>query len=182
MEFKTVDIWDENLWGDARPLYMEAFGEKGAKSIKIIKNMLLHNIAELHIGYKNSEAVAMALTGKLINDKVMIIDYLTVLGRLRNSGVGKAFVEYLVKKSIDEGYINVIIEVESEKTQENISRIHFWKVCGFHFTEYIHHYIWVPETYHAMYYPITEEQQNVTGEELFAYINDFHRRSFRGSK
>ncbi|MGG0740987.1 hypothetical protein [Niallia taxi] len=70
MEIKTVAKWDEELWQDANTLYNEAFGEKGAKPVKIIKNMLAKGIAELHVGYSDKKPVVMALTGKLTNDKV----------------------------------------------------------------------------------------------------------------
>ncbi|KAB7665375.1 GNAT family N-acetyltransferase [Bacillus sp. B1-b2] len=147
--------------------------------------MLLQNMAELHVGYSDSVPVAMALTGRLSSEQVMIIDYLTVTAGKRNRGLGRFFVDYLVKKSMIEDYNKVIIEVESEETKENKARIQFWKNCGFLFTDYIHHYIWVPEPYHAMYYPISissAEQNKVTGEELFTYINKFHRLCFRGGK
>jgi hypothetical protein len=70
MRIKTVGTWDDELWQDASPLFLEAFGDKGAKLFHIIKNMFAQGIAELHVGYKESVAVVMALTGKLVSDKV----------------------------------------------------------------------------------------------------------------
>ncbi|WP_243300028.1 GNAT family N-acetyltransferase [Bacillus litorisediminis] len=180
MNIKTVGIWDDELWQDVSSLYLDAFGDKGAKPVKIIKNMFAQGIAELHVGYIESVAVVMALTGKLVSDRVMIIDYLAVTEKERGHGLGKHFVDYLREKAVEEGYQKLIIEVESENTPENKRRIHFWQSCGFLLTEYVHHYIWVPETYHAMYLPLIAESRKVTGEELFVYINTFHRLSFRG--
>ncbi|WP_050182077.1 GNAT family N-acetyltransferase [Domibacillus robiginosus] len=180
MKIKTVSAWNDDLWQDASPLYMEAFGDKGAKPVKIIKNMFTQGIAELHVAYDESAAVAMALTGKLALDRVMIIDYLAVSPKKRDQGLGKHFVDYLRKKAGDEGYQKLIIEAESEETPDNKRRIHFWQSCGFVLTEYVHHYIWVPETYQAMYLPLAADSGKVTGEELFVFINTFHRLSFRG--
>ncbi|MDZ5472834.1 GNAT family N-acetyltransferase [Bacillus sp. 31A1R] len=180
MNIITTGVWDDDLWRDAGPLYLEAFGDKGAKPVKIIKNMFEQGMAELHVGYNESKAVGMALTGKLESDKVMIIDYVAVSEKERGHGLGKHFVDYLRQKAVDYGYQKLIIEVESEDTLENRKRIEFWQSCGFHLTEYVHHYIWVPETYHAMYLPMITEQRKETGEELFKYINTFHRLSFRG--
>ncbi|WP_409300382.1 GNAT family N-acetyltransferase [Peribacillus sp. SCS-155] len=182
MKIKTVGSWDDELWPDASRLYLEAFGEKGAKPVKIIKNMFARGIAELHVGYKESAPVVMALSGKLVSDRVMIIDYLAVSEKERGKGLGKHFVDYLRQKAVAEGYQKLIIEAESEETPENRSRIHFWQSCGFILTEYVHHYIWVPETYHAMYLPLMADCREITGEELFVYINTFHRLSFQGRR
>lgn len=180
MRIKTVGTWDDELWQDAWPLYSEAFGEKGAKPVHIIRNMFTQGIAELHVGYNKSRAVSMALTGKLLSDKVMIIDYLAVSEKERGSGLGKYLVDYLREKAASEGYQKLVIEAESEETPNNTRRIHFWLSCGFFLTQYVHHYIWVPETYHAMFVPLNGDSRKVTGEELFEHINTFHRLSFRG--
>lgn len=180
MRIITVGTWDDELWQDASPLFLEAFGDKGAKPVHIIKKMFAQGIAELHVGYKESVAVVMALTGKLVSDKVMIIDYLAVSEKERGYGLGKHLFDYLRQKAVAEGYQKLIIEVESEETPDNRRRIHFWQSCGFFLTKYVHHYIWVPETYHAMYVPLNADSRKVTGEELFVYINIFHRLSFRG--
>lgn len=182
MEIKTVAKWDEELWQDANTLYNEAFGEKGAKPVKIIKNMLAKGIAELHVGYSDKKPVVMALTGKLTNDKVMLIDYLAVSETERNQGIGKQFVALMRQKAIAEGYEMLIIEAESEMTPDNRRRMAFWQTCGFQLTAYIHTYIWVPETYQAMYLPLTDKVTEKHGEELFVYINTFHRLSFSGVK
>ncbi|WP_179863814.1 hypothetical protein [Priestia megaterium] len=50
MEIRTICTWDDELWKNASPLYLEAFGDKGAKSVKIIKSMFAQGIAELHVG------------------------------------------------------------------------------------------------------------------------------------
>ncbi len=180
MEIKTISSWDEELWQDACPLYTEAFGDKGAKPVKVIKNMFAQGIAELHVGYINVIPVVMALTGKLVEERVVIIDYLAVAKKERGQGLGKRFVEYFERKAFSEGYQKIIIEAEAEETSENKQRIHFWQACGFLLTEYVHHYIWVPEIYHAMYLPLSTETKTESGEELFGYITTFHRRSFQG--
>ncbi|MFE4029964.1 GNAT family N-acetyltransferase [Priestia sp. YIM B13551] len=179
MEIRTICTWDDELWKNASPLYLEAFGDKGAKSVKIIKSMFAQGIAELHVGYNKSIPVVMSLTGKLVSDQVLIIDYLAVSEKERGHGLGKHFVDYLRQKAAAEGYPKLIIEVESKETLDNRRRISFWQSCGFLLTEYVHHYVWVPETYRAMYLPLIADSRKTTGEELFVYINTFHRLSFR---
>jgi GNAT superfamily N-acetyltransferase len=180
MKIKTFYTWDDELWQNVSPLYLKAFGEKGAKTVRIIKNMFAQGIAELHVGYKDSVAVVMSITGKLVSDQMLIIDYLAVSEKERGHGLGKHFVDYLRQKAVAEGYQKLIIEAESEETLDNRRRISFWQSCGFLLTEYVHHYIWVPETYCAMYLPLIADSRKTTGEELFVYINTFHRLSFRG--
>ncbi|MCU9614871.1 GNAT family N-acetyltransferase [Caldibacillus lycopersici] len=181
MKIITVDSWDDAIWKDAAPLYFEAFGNKGAKPEKVIKNMFAKQIAELHVAYKDSVAVAMAITGTLDNDKVIIIDYLAVAKKERGHGLGKYFVHYLREKAACERFNKIIIEIESDVTPENNSRVRFWQACGFLLTTYVHHYIWVPETYQAMYFPLVLDEKMQTGEELFIFINRFHGLSFRGA-
>ncbi|GAA0343755.1 hypothetical protein GCM10008967_37760 [Bacillus carboniphilus] len=181
MNIISVSEWNDALWQDASPLYIEAFGDKGAKSVKIIKNMFAQGIAELHVGYIDSKAVVMALIGKLVSERVLIIDYLAVSKEVRGHGLGKQFVDNLREKAVDEGYQKIIIEAESEDTPDNKRRIHFWQSCGFILTEYVHHYIWVPETYHAMYLTLLPGLKKEAGEELFRYIITFHKLSFRMS-
>ncbi|OLO27500.1 hypothetical protein BTA37_24900 [Priestia megaterium] len=180
MEIRTICTWDDELWQNASPLYLEAFGDKGAKPVKIIKNMFAQGIAELHVGYNKSIPVVMSLTGKLVSNQMLIIDYLAVSEKERGHGLGKHFVDYLRQKAAAEGYQKLIIEVESKETLDNRRRIGFWQSCGFLLTEYVHHYVWVPETYRAMYLPLIADSRKTTGEELFMYINTFHRLSFRG--
>lgn len=180
VEIRTICTWDEEIWQNASPLYLEAFGDKGAKPVKIIKNMFAQGIAELHVGYNKSIPVVMSLTGKLVSNQMLIIDYLAVSKKERGHGLGKRFVDYLRQKAAAEGYQKLIIEAESEETPDNRRRINFWQSCGFLLTEYVHHYVWVSETYRAMYLPLIADSRKTTGEELFVYINTFHRLSFRG--
>lgn len=183
MKIKSVVTWDDKLWQDVCALYLGAFEDKGAKPVKILKNMFAKGIAELHVGYSDSVAVVMAITGRLVSDRVMIIDYLAVAEKERGRGLGKQLVDYLRQKAVAEGYQQIIIEVESEETADNKRRIRFWQTCGFLLTDYVHHYIWVPEPYQAMYLSLDADRRKVTGEELFVYINNFHRISFlRGGK
>ena len=70
MKIKTVCTWDDELWQEVSPLYIEAFGDKGAKPVKIINNMFAQGIAELHVGYNKSGA-EQALS--LFTDDLLVI-------------------------------------------------------------------------------------------------------------
>jgi GNAT superfamily N-acetyltransferase len=106
MKIKTICNWNDELWQEIGTLYIEAFGDKGAKPSQIIKNMLTQGTAELHVGYKDSVAIVMALTGKLVNERIMIIDYLAVSAKERGHGLGKQFVDYLRQKAATGGIKN----------------------------------------------------------------------------
>jgi GNAT superfamily N-acetyltransferase len=172
----TVESWDEALWNRAKPVYEDAFGGKGAKPEKIIRNMFKKNIAQLHMLFENTEVVAMAISGHVREGSPLIIDYLAVSNKFQKQGYGKSLVNYIIKWS---GTEKIFIEVECEETVENLTRIRFWENCGFVLTEYVHQYVWVPEPYKGMYLLLKGEDFTVKGEDIFKEIVEFHRLSFR---
>ncbi|WML44445.1 GNAT family N-acetyltransferase [Neobacillus sp. PS3-40] len=183
MEYTTVNHWDEELWKRASFIYDQAFKEKGAKPEKVIRNMFNKDICFLHLGIENSQVIAMAITGKLKGTQALLIDYLAVHVESQNKGIGLNFMEYIKEWSREnEKFDSMIIEVESENDPENHNRILFWKNCGFTLTNYIHHYIWVPEPYQAMFVKLLPNALlPSSGEELFNYISNFHKASYQGA-
>lgn len=183
MEFKTIYQWDEKLWTEVGPIYLQAFAEKGAKPEKIIRNMFRKQICFLHFGIAEDEIVSMALTGKMEGTSCLLIDYLAVHEKWQKLGLGMKLLEYIQEWSLYEGGCDsLIIEVESDETRENLARINFWKKCGFKLTDYIHHYIWVPEPYQAMYLKLqTDAILPEDGKDLFKNIGQFHKESYQGS-
>lgn len=180
MNFKTYDEWNEEVWAVARLIYKDAFEGKGAKPEPIIRNMFQKGICYLHVAYLGDQVVAMALTGKLKEISALLIDYLAVHPDFQKQGIGKKMVDYIHEWSFREDCFEaLIIEVEAEKTPENLARIHFWQKCGFILTDYVHHYIWVPEPYQAMYYQTNTTHKLYTGEDLFKHIGRFHKVSFQ---
>jgi GNAT superfamily N-acetyltransferase len=181
MEFITLHQWDEAWWHKAAPLYLQAF-PTGSKSEGIIRSMFTRGIAYLHLGVKDNEPVAVAITGTAKDDdgKVLIIDYLAVRADLRSQGIGEHFLERIRKWAEEEVRVKgVVIEVESEDTPINRRRKKFWEKCGFTLTSYIHTYIWVPEPYQAMVLPLSGSELPEDGESLFRYINRFHQEAYR---
>ncbi|WP_119149614.1 N-acetyltransferase [Cohnella faecalis] len=74
----------------------------------------------------------------------------------------------------------IIVEVEAEDNEENRSRIRFWERCGFTLTDYVHRYVWVPETYRAMYAKLdSDSSMPEDGKRLFGHITSYHNRAFR---
>jgi len=177
----TFDQWNEDIWEEVSPIYEQAFADKGAKPEKIIRNMFRKQICFLHIGFIDGRAAAMALTGKMNGTQSLLIDYLAVKNEQRGQGTGIRMLEYIEDWAItSENYTSLIIEVEAEETPENQTRVAFWKRCGFVLTDYIHHYIWVPEPYQAMYKILKPEKTFPTeGEILFTFIGQFHKASFQ---
>lgn len=181
MEFLTIDQWDEKLWEKASFIYFQAFQDKGCKPEKIIRNMFKKRICVLHLAIENSEVVAMALTGMLYGGESLLIDYLAVLKEVRGKGIGYRFVEYLKQWCKSNGqFSSILVEIESDLTPENIARQSFWIKCGFTLTDYIHHYIWVPEPYRTMFVNLYDKSElPEDGEKLFEYIGQFHKESFQ---
>lgn len=178
MIYKVINMWNEQLWKKASFIYNQAFREKGAKSEKIIRNMFIKQICSLHLIIEENEVIAMALIGVSKNNDVLIIDYLAVRRDYHKQGVGLSFLNHIKQWAFSNGFDQIIIEVESEQTTENSNRIRFWEKCGFTLTEYVHHYIWVPEAYQAMYINLKHLEKPKRGEKLFEYITHFHKESF----
>lgn len=181
MDFFTTEKWNETLWKKAKGIYLGAFGDKGGKPEKIIKNMFSQGICYLHVWVEAESAVAMALTGRVQGTPILLIDYLAVRQDLQGKGIGLFCVEKLKEWALSKKYEAILLEVESEETPDNLSRIRFWKKGGFVILDdYTHHYIWVPEPYKAMWHPLKPETvQMNTGREAFGYITAFHKESFR---
>ncbi len=182
MEFLTIDEWDEELWQMAEPVYQQAFRAHGGKSEKIIRSMFKKKMCHLQVVIDQSEAIAMALTGKLETLNALLIDYLAVREDRRKQGIGHMFTEYIKNWAGTAGHLDgIMIEVESEVTPTNLKRTHFWQQCGFTITDYVHTYVWVPEPYRAMYlnlHPQAKMPQD--GKTLFQHISQFHNKAYRG--
>jgi len=184
LELKTIDHWDEKLWNDKiSAIYHQAFDGKGAKPEKIIGNMFRKGLCYLHIGIMESQVVAIALTGKLEGTDALIIDYLAVHSHWQHRGIGMKMMKYIQDWSLTKGKVkSLVIEVESANTPETLARNQFWEKCGFTLTEYIHDYIWVPESYRAMFLKLVPDTKIPEhGEELFKYIERFHKASYQGA-
>jgi GNAT superfamily N-acetyltransferase len=179
MDFYTTAEWDEDIWDKAEQIYEQAFPKDGRKSRDIIRRMFEKNMCHLHIANHCTEVIAMALTALDKQTCVLIIDYIAIREDHRSKGYGKLFLNYIKKWTETTCCIGIIVEVEAEPSLENIRRIRFWEECGFRITEYIHHYIWVPEPYRAMYLNINQVNRlPEDGEKLFRYINEFHKKAY----
>jgi GNAT superfamily N-acetyltransferase len=182
LDYRTFVAWDEEAWGQIEPIYYQAFKEKGRKTKANFKQTLENRIGQLHIAKLDSEAVAMALTGMFEEDKILLIDYLAVRADLRDRGVGRGLLNYLVTWARENHQaVGAIVEIEADPTEENERRKRFWSSCGFIPTDYVHKYIWVPEPYRAMYLNLSPDARlPEDGETLFQYITEFHRKAYRG--
>lgn len=179
MEYKTICHWDEELWGKASIVYHQAFGVHAAKPDKIIRNMFRKGLCYLHIAFDQNEMIAMALTGKIRGGKTLLIDYLAISEKKRNQGIGLEFMEELKVWANKEHVDSLLIEVEYQIASEK-ALVHFWERCGFVLSEYIHQYTWVPQPYQAMYLKLRKDSKlPTTGKELFIYIEQFHKESYK---
>lgn len=183
MNMQTIEEWDEVLWQKAEPIYHHAFPAHGRKKRELIKRMFAKKLCYLHVLTDNDdEAVAMALTGKTetADASALLIDYFAVQMKRRNQHIGQRFMAELREWARTLPYTDgIIVEVEAEESPLNQSRIRFWQACGFTLTDYVHSYIWVPETYKAMYdelHPASRLPKD--GQRLFALITAFHKKAY----
>jgi len=181
MEFKTVEKWDELLWNEAEKIYEDAFPAHSRKKSTLIQKMFEKKMCFLHIAFIENEMVAMALSGKIDNPEILILDYIAVKNGYQLHGIGRKFVEYIKNWSHEyEKFSLIVVEVEADEDLINKKRIEFWTKCGFHLTDYVHSYIWVPETYKAMFYSI-KPTISPDGQDLFSYITEFHKKGYKGT-
>ncbi|UJF36213.1 GNAT family N-acetyltransferase [Paenibacillus hexagrammi] len=123
----------------------------------------------------------MALTGVDQEAKALLIDYIAIRQDARGKGCGRLMLDHIKQWArAAAGCKGMIVEVESEPTDENTRRIHFWESVGFHLTPYVHQYIWVPEPYQAMYVNFNQEDPlPEDGKALFKSITGFHEKAYR---
>ncbi|WP_219837301.1 GNAT family N-acetyltransferase [Paenibacillus sp. R14(2021)] len=182
MNVETSKQWNEALWLKAEAIYEEAFPEHGRKTRTIVRRMLEREIAALHVWSESNDTIAMALTAFDTTSEALIIDYLAVRRSCQGLGIGQLCIRQLSDWALRTmpGCRGMIIEAEAEQTPENASRIRFWKKAGFTLTDYIHHYIWVPETYHAMVLSFhAENPLTHDGKALFKAITRYHEKAYR---
>ncbi|WP_123040210.1 GNAT family N-acetyltransferase [Cohnella candidum] len=181
MAFHTYDGLDSPYGRQAMELYDEAFPREGRKPDHIIAGMFAKKLSRLHVEVDGGEVSAMAIDGLLPESDWLVIDYLAVRKGKRGQGIGRTFVRELESwaRSGERKLAGLLLEAEADPGQENVDRVRFWESCGFIATEYVHHYIWVPETYRAMYLPFDPDfQPSDRGESLFRHIERFHKKAF----
>ncbi|MFB9274337.1 GNAT family N-acetyltransferase [Cohnella cellulosilytica] len=185
MEHLTTNEWNEALWAEADAIYREAFPEHGRKSEAIVRRMFERGLCALHVWRIEGEAAAMALTSYDDRSGLLVVDYIAVRQARQGQGIGRRCVLQLRDwiSRAQPGCHGIVIEVEAEETEENARRICFWQSAGFRLTDYVHAYVWVPETYRAMALgfdaalPLTDD-----GRELFKTITRYHERAYRKTK
>lgn len=181
LSFRSTEGWDDRLWEQAEPIYAEGFPAHSRKPEKIIRSMFQKGMCRLHLSYLDGKPAGMALSGPDDGRGIWLVDYLAVAGRLRGRGVGRRLLEDIRREAeAYPGCRGMLVEAEAEPTQENTDRIRFWEACGFQLTDYVHHYIWVPEPYRAMVLSFPgREPLGTDGRELFMTITRFHERAYR---
>lgn len=182
IDYRVTSVWDEILWRKVEPVYREAFPEQRGKSNGVIRRMFERKLSELHTWTEAGEVIAMALTSADRAANVLVLDYLAVRANRRGSGIGWHCVEAIRKwAATSESCRAVIIETEADETEENAERIKFWQKVGFQLTNHVHPYIWVPETYYAMYLPLDPSfKPDDDGKSLFKFITKYHEKAYRG--
>jgi GNAT superfamily N-acetyltransferase len=137
LEFLTIDHWDEELWNNAKTVYLQAFGKSG-KPEKIIRNMFSKKICQLHVLRIDERVIGIAISGIISKANALLIDYIAIHEEYRDQGVGSQFLTSIKNWAVSEHHLEaIIIEVESETTPTNLRRIQYWKNNDFIPTDYI---------------------------------------------
>ncbi|RIX50256.1 GNAT family N-acetyltransferase [Paenibacillus nanensis] len=183
LDYWITEEWNESQWLAAERIYEQAFPHGGRKNRDIIRRMFEKRMCQLHTIAHESEIVGMALTGIDKQVGALLIDYIAIREDVRGSGYGRLLLNRIKEWAQSAASCRgIIVEVEAERTEENSRRIHFWESCGFHLTDYLHHYIWVPEPYRAMVMSFEESNRLPhDGKLLFRSITKFHERAYRRS-
>ncbi|MCS7460552.1 GNAT family N-acetyltransferase [Paenibacillus doosanensis] len=181
LNYRISGEWDEERWNEAERIYEQAFPHEGRKSRAIIRRMFERRMCRLHTVARGGELAGMALTGIDKQARAVIIDYLAVRRDVRGTGIGRSLLGHIKQWARAEADAKgIIVEVESEPTEENKRRIRFWEANGFQLTSYVHQYIWVPEPYQAMYCSFSEtDRLPEDGKALFRSITRFHEKAYR---
>lgn len=181
MRYCTFEVWDEQAWSAAEPLFEEAFPPQGRKTTRHIRKIMDTRAGALHLALQGEEAVAMAVTGDLPEIDALLIDYIAVRGISRSRGIGREMMRRLEDDARARGLRGIVVEIEAEPSAENERRRAFWSSLGFASTEYVHKYRWVPETYRALCKELRPDAGLPRdGETLFRAITGFHRKIWGG--
>ncbi|GAA3401813.1 GNAT family N-acetyltransferase [Paenibacillus hodogayensis] len=181
MDYRVTAEWNETIWRLAEPIYRHAFPEHGRKPEAIIRRMFERGLCRLHTAAVDNETIAMALTGIDARASALLIDYIAVKREVQSRGYGRLFLERIRTWAETSARCRgIIVEVEADPSNENLRRIRFWEQCGFRLTDYVHHYIWVPEPYRAMALSFRQDDPLPDdGETLFRSITRFHQQAYR---
>ena len=185
LELRTSSVWSDALWTRVNPVYEASFPEHIRKPERIVRNMMSKMDVFLHEGILHGTTCSMALTGLSGDSRLLIVDYLAASPALRHHGIGRQTIRAIADWAKDTYEVEgLLIEAEADDSETGRSRMHFWEGCGFEATEYVHSYIWIPEKYRAMLLdlqsPSTANDKRLArdGEQLFTYIEAFHKASF----
>ncbi|MEC0227229.1 GNAT family N-acetyltransferase [Paenibacillus alba] len=182
LQYQTTSDWNEGLWLQAERVYNKAFPKHGRKNRSIVRRMFERGICTLHTWSEHEEVIVMALTAINEAAHMLIIDYIAVRQDQRGKGLGRICLRHIREwAETTANCRGIVIEVEADPSTENAERIRFWERVGFHLTDYVHTYIWVPETYRAMYMSLNEHEPLLNdGKLLFEYITEYHEKAYRG--
>ncbi|MBD3919362.1 GNAT family N-acetyltransferase [Paenibacillus sp. PR3] len=181
--YHVTDQWDEERWNAAELIYEEAFPLDGKKTRTIVKGMFAKRMCQLHTLEQDGKMVGMAISGVDASASALILDYLAVRANDRGTGIGRLLLDRIKEWAREQqGCRGLIVEV-AEATADNEQRIRFWQSNGFELTDYVHHYIWVPEPYRAMAFSYdSSDKLPDDGKQLFKSITRFHEKAYRGMK
>lgn len=111
-------------WLRIRLLYRRAFPRYERKPFKIIRRMHKEGRTDVWLAEKDGRFAGLAAT---INGDVILLDYLAVHEKLRNQGVGSAFLQALLNLYEDRG---LFVEIEAadrdDPTGEKLRRKQFY--------------------------------------------------------
>ncbi|OCA90580.1 hypothetical protein A8F94_01475 [Bacillus sp. FJAT-27225] len=172
---KTEDF---KYWDQVEAFYSEAFGPT-AKPRSVIQNMFRKKMCSLYLLEMNGAVMAFGLAG-MLEQKLLLIDYLAVHSEARGKGYGSELIQSIIQAAEEDGNVDGIV---LEVVADDEGTISFWEKNGFSRTSYIHQYKWVPEPYIALYRELKQGVfSSASPQILFEFIAKFHADSFKKQK
>lgn len=118
---------------EAMKIYVESFPENERRPVATIKEMLKSGESRLIVGERENEIVFMALLYPLKGTPFLLGDYLATAKDFRSTGIGRAFLRYILDKMKDLQCNFFLIEIENPYLNEDetkMRRLKFYKRLG----------------------------------------------------
>ncbi len=132
---RFIEVADPSFaeFDKAMRIYECSFPENERRPISSIRSMLINRKIRLHVGEIDGNIVFMALLYPIHNTPFLIGDYLATAEGCRSTGIGKAFLKYIIDEIRDTQFKYFIVELENPYLHENeikSRRLKFYRSIG----------------------------------------------------
>lgn len=133
VDFYVVTDTSSIDFEEAISIYIESFPENERRPIAAIKEMIKNGRSHLMVGRIEWEIVLMSLLYPVKGTSFLLVDYLATAKEYRSTGLGRAFVRYILDRTEDFQSNFVLFEIENPYLDDDdtkIKRFKFYKSLG----------------------------------------------------